>query len=128
VLLAILAVDLLRNQPPKARWVLLILSRWLVGVEATILPMAICGFGLVYLARICRGGARGPPSWRAVAARVFLGSLIVLSPASRGGLRIKLGELFVQLQPYASIRHGSGLDRPAQLLSAATTLLAWDLP
>jgi hypothetical protein len=129
LLLAILAVDLLRNQPPKARWVLLILVALASsGSKATILPMAICGFGLVYLARILsRRSPRTALLGGLSLLGVFLGSLIVLFAGQSWGLRIKLGELFVQLQPYASIRHGSGLDRPAQLLSAATTLLAWGL-
>ncbi|GAA1651599.1 hypothetical protein GCM10009744_49210 [Kribbella alba] len=129
LLLMILAVDLLRHQPPRTRWLLLVLIGLASsGSKATILPMAICGFGLVYLARVLtRRSPRTALLGGLALLGIFVASLIVLFGGQSWGLRIKLGELFVQLQPYASIRHGAGPDRPAQLLSALTTVLAWGL-
>ncbi|HEY0473535.1 MAG TPA: hypothetical protein VGD34_17820 [Kribbella sp.] len=129
LLVVILALDLLRNQPPKTRWVLLILVALASsGAKATILPMAACGFGLVWFARaLTRRTTRTALLGGVATTAIFIGALVVIYGGQSSGLKIKLGELFVQLQPYASIRHGAALDRPAQLLSAAATLLAWGL-
>jgi hypothetical protein len=129
LLIVILSVDLLRNQSPKTRWVLLILVALAAsGAKATILPMVACGFGLVWFARaLSRRNTRTALLGGLAMLGIFMGSLIVVYGGQSSGLRIGLGELFVQLQPYASIRHGTGLDRPAQLLSAVATLLAWGL-
>lgn len=129
LLLVILAVDLLRHQPPKARWVLLILVALAAsGSKATVLPMAVCGFGLVYFATaLTRRTTRAALAGGLTMLAIFIGALIAVYGGQTSGLKFKLGELFVQLQPYASIRHGGGLDRPAELLSAATILLGWGL-
>jgi hypothetical protein len=129
LLLVILSVDLLRNQRPKTRWLLLILVALASsGAKATILPMTACAFALVWFARaMTRRTTRTALLGGVIMLAIFIGSLIAVYGGQSSGLRIKLGDLFVQLQPYATIRHGTGLDRPAQLLSAAATLLGWGL-
>jgi hypothetical protein len=130
LLLAVLAIDLLRNQLPRSRWILLILVAMASsGAKATVLPLAICGFGLVVVVRIV--GRRQTIRTAFIAGTallaIFVGSVIVIFGGESSALQIKFAALFVQLQPYASLRHGTGIDRDAQLLSAAATLLAWGL-
>ncbi|MGC4936310.1 hypothetical protein [Kribbella sp. DT2] len=129
LLLAVLAVDLLRAKPVRSRWILFVLVALASsGAKATILPLVVCGFGLVFLARL----ATRRPSGRAligglVALVIFVAAAIVVFGGESSGLQIKPAQLFIQLQPYAALRHGTGVDRPAQLLSAATTTAAWGL-
>jgi hypothetical protein len=130
LLLAVLAIDLLRNQPPRSRWILLILVALASsGAKATVLPLAICGFGLVVLVRVVgrRQTTRTAVIGAAAMLALFVGSVAVIFGGQSSGLQLKFAATFVQLQPYASLQRGTGLDRHAQLVSAATTLLAWGL-
>jgi hypothetical protein len=131
LLLAVLAIDLLRNQPPKSRWILLILVAVAAsGAKATVVPLAVCGFGLVMLVRLfTRRPARTALVAAAVMLVIFVGSVLVIFGGESSGLQVKFGSVFTQLQPYAILRHGTGtgIDRSAQLLSAATSLTAWGL-
>ncbi|WP_238334757.1 hypothetical protein [Kribbella amoyensis] len=129
LLIAVLAIDLLRNDRPRSRWVLLILIGLAAsGSKATVLPLAACGFGLVFLVRLAtRRSTRTAVIGGLIAFLLFVGSVIAIFGGESSGLQVKVAELFVQLPPYAAIRHGVGIDRYAQLVSAAATLLAWGL-
>ncbi|MEV6287228.1 hypothetical protein [Kribbella sp. NPDC051770] len=129
LLLAVLAVDLLRSKPVRSRWVLFVLVALASsGAKATILPLAVCGFGLVFLARLAtrRSTGRALVGGLVVLA-VLVAATIVVFGGESSGLQIKPAQLFIQLQPYAALRHGTGVDRAAQLLSALTTTAAWGL-
>lgn len=130
LLLAVLAVDLLRNQPPRTRWVLFVLVALASsGAKATVLPLVVCGFGLVFLFRVVTRRPTRIAFLGGVATLVILvGSVFVIFGGESSGLQIKPGALFLQLTPYSLIKHGTGVDHPAQLLSAIATLLAWGLP
>lgn len=129
LLLVILGVDLLRHQPPKTRWVLFFLIALAsAGSKATILPMVACGFGLVYFATaLTRRTTRTAMAGGLSTLAIFIGALIVVYGGQTSGLKFKLGDVFVQLQPYPSLHHGAGPDRPAQLLTMGAVLLTWGL-
>ena len=129
LLLAVVSVDLLRKPSPRSRWVLLILIGLAAsGAKATVLPLAGCGFGLVFLYWLA---TKRPPRTALLGGlamlAIFIGSVVAIFGGESSGLQIKFADLFMQLQPYALIRHGTGVDRPAQLLSAAASLIAWGL-
>ncbi|MEU0092660.1 hypothetical protein [Kribbella sp. NPDC006257] len=129
LLLAVVAIDLLRDPSPKSRWILLVLIAVAAsGAKATVVPLAVCGFGLVLLFRLfTRSPFRAPLVATAAMLVVFAGSVLIIFGGESSGLQVKFGSLFTQLQPYATLRHGTGLDRSAELLSAATSLTAWGL-
>ncbi|WP_112241497.1 hypothetical protein [Kribbella monticola] len=129
LLLAVLAIDVLRKQGPRSRWVLLILvALAAAGAKATVLPLIGCGFGLVFFALLSR---RKPTRTAVIGGlamlAIFVGSVIVVFGGESSGLQVDLGGTFVQLSPYSMLRHGSGVDRSAQLLTAAATLAAWGI-
>ncbi|ADB29623.1 hypothetical protein Kfla_0501 [Kribbella flavida DSM 17836] len=129
LLLVVVCVDLLRDQPPRTRWILAILLALAAsGAKATVLPLVVCGFGLVFFVRLVAGRpARIAVVGGVVMMLVFVGSVIAIFGGESSGLQIKPGAVFIQLPPYADLRDGAGVDRAAQLLSAAATLTAWGL-
>jgi hypothetical protein len=129
LLLAVVCVDLLRDQRPRTRWILLVLLALAAsGAKATVLPLVGCGFGLVFLVRLVRGRpTRTALIGGVLTVLIFVGSVIAIFGGESSGLQVKPGAIFLQLAPYADLRHGAGLDRPAQLLSAAATLTGWGL-
>jgi hypothetical protein len=129
LLLAVVCVDLLRDPRPRTRWILVVLVALAAsGAKATVLPLIGCGFGLVFLIRLLRGRpVRVALIGGVVTAAIFVGSVIAIFGGESSGLRIDPGAVFVQLQPYAALRDGTGLDRAAQLLTAAASLTAWGL-
>ncbi|MEU4390466.1 hypothetical protein [Kribbella sp. NPDC023855] len=125
LLLALLAIDVLRKQAPRSRWLLLILvTLAAAGAKATVLPMAVCGFLLVFL---FRRSTKAAFFGVLIALGLFVGSAIVIFGGESSGLQVKFGDLFVQLPPYESIRAGVSSDGRAQLISAAVILAAWGL-
>jgi hypothetical protein len=127
--LCIVAVDLLRGQGTRGRWaLLLVLALVGSGAKSTILPMAGCGFGLAFLFLLTtRRTLRTAVAGGAVMVLVFLGAFLTIYGGESWGTEIKPGATFAQLPPYQALRHGPGVDRAAQLLTAAATLLSWAL-
>jgi hypothetical protein len=129
LVLCLLTVDLLRGQPPKSRWVLFIgVALVAVGAKSTVLPLIGCGFGLVFLFLMFTQRKTGTALLGgAICLTVFLTGLVVIFGGESWGTQVKPFATFLQLSPYSSLRHGVGVDRGAQLLTAATTLLSWGL-
>jgi hypothetical protein len=133
LVLVLLSVDLFRGEPPRSRWVLVILIALAAsGAKATILPLALGGFGLVFLTRLLARRPAQRSARTAVAGGlamlvIFVGSVIVIFGGESSGLQVKVAAVFMQLPPYGSLRHGTGVDRGAQLLVAAVCLVAWGL-
>lgn len=101
LVLAILAIDVLRRQPPRSRWVLLLLvALAAAGAKATVLPMAVCGFLLVFL---FRRSTRAAFFGVLIALGLFIGSAIVVYGGESSGLQVKFGDLFVGLPPYSAV-------------------------
>ncbi|WP_040456878.1 hypothetical protein [Kribbella catacumbae] len=100
LVLAILAIDVLRKQPPRSRWVLLLLVMLAAaGAKATVLPMVICGFLLVFL---FRRSTRAAFFGVLIALGLFIGSAIIVYGGESSGLQVKFGDLFVGLPPYSA--------------------------
>ncbi|MEV6411748.1 hypothetical protein [Kribbella sp. NPDC051718] len=123
LVLAVIAIDLLRKQPPRSRWILLLLvALAAAGAKASVLPMAVCGFLLVFL---FRRSTRNAFFGVLIALGLFVGSAIVVFGGESSGLQVKFGGLFEELPPYAAIKASAG-DR-AGLISAVVILVAWGL-
>lgn len=129
LLLCLLVVDLLRGQPPRSRWVLLIGGSLVAaGAKSTIVPMLGCGFALAFLYLLAtKRNTRTALLGGALCVAVFLGALVTIFGGESWGTEVKPFHTFLQLSPYSAIRHGAGIDRAAQLLTAASALLGWGL-
>ncbi|MEV8376896.1 hypothetical protein AB0P21_29405 [Kribbella sp. NPDC056861] len=125
LVLAVLAIDVLRKQPPRSRWLLLLLvALAAAGAKATVLPMAVCGFLLVFL---FRRSTRNAFFGVVIALGLFIGSVVVVFGGESSGLQVKFGELFTQLPPYESILGAVETEQRAKLISAVVILAAWGL-
>ncbi|MFI5710821.1 hypothetical protein [Kribbella sp. NPDC051620] len=123
LVLAVIAIDLLRKEPPASRWILLLLvALAAAGAKASVLPMAVCGFLLVFL---FRRSTRNAFFGVLIALGMFVGSAIVVFGGESSGLQVKFGVLFSALPPYAAIKATAG-DR-AEFISAVVILVAWGL-
>ncbi|NEA35657.1 hypothetical protein G3I17_29000 [Streptomyces sp. SID13031] len=125
LVLTAVAIDVLRKQSPRSRWLLLLLvALAAAGAKATVLPMAVCGFLLVFL---FRRSTRNAFFGVLIALGLFVGSAIVVFGGESSGLQVKFGDLFTELPPYQSIRAAVGTDQRAELISAVAILVAWGL-
>lgn len=125
LVLTVVAIDVLRSQPPRSRWVLLLLvALAAAGAKATVLPMAVCGFLLVFL---FRRSTRNAFFGVLIALGLFIGSVIVVFGGESSGLQVKFGDVFTKLPPYESIRAAVGTAQRAELISAAVILVSWGL-
>jgi hypothetical protein len=129
LVLCLLAVDLLRDQPPRSRWILLILVALVAaGAKSTVLPLAGFGFGLTFLFLEAARRKASTALWGgALCLAIFLGGLVVIFGGQSWGTKVEPFTTFLQLSPYAALQHGTGVDRDAQLLTAGATLLSWGL-
>jgi hypothetical protein len=129
LVICLLVVDILRGQPPRSRWILLIgLALVGSGAKSTILPMAGCGFGLAFVLLLAtRRNPRAALLGGLLTLVVFGVALVTLYGGESWGTEVKPGATFLQLPPYGALHHGIGVDRAAQLLTAAATLLSWGL-
>ena len=129
LVLCLLVVDLLRGRPPRSRWVLLIgVAMVAAGAKSTIVPMIGCGFALVFLFLLAtKRNTRTALLGGALCVVVFVGALLTIFGGESWGTELKPFQTFIQLSPYPAIHHGPGIDRAAQLLTAAATLLSWGL-
>lgn len=127
--ICLVAIDLLRDQPPRSRWVLLVgLMLVAAGAKSTVLPLVGFGFALAFFYQVMARRKSSTALWAgALCLTVFLGALVLIFGGESWGTRLKPFETFVQLSPYGALRHGSGVDRDAQLLTAGATLLSWGL-
>jgi hypothetical protein len=125
----VVVVDILRGRQTRGRWALLIgLALVASGAKSTILPLAACGFGLVFLFLVATRRKTGTAlAGGSLMVLIFSGALIMIFGGESWGTEIKPGATFTQLSPYSALRHGPGVDRAAQLLTAAATLLSWAL-
>ena len=125
LVLAVVAIDLLRKQPPRSRWLLLLLvALAAAGAKATVLPMAVCGFMLVFL---FRRSTRTAFFGVVIALGLFIGSAIAVFGGESSSLQVRFGDVFERLPPYESIRAAVETDQRAELISAVVILAAWGL-
>ncbi|WP_328989170.1 hypothetical protein OG394_23355 [Kribbella sp. NBC_01245] len=129
VLLAMIAVDLLRRERNAGRWVLLFgVALAASGAKATVLPLVVCGFGLAWLTALAIGRRDRTALIGAVAmVLLFVGSVVAIFAGQSSGLEFRLGEAFARMPPYPSLRQTTGpdVDGHAQLVTTVVTLLGW---
>ncbi|MEV0287097.1 hypothetical protein AB0H36_23525 [Kribbella sp. NPDC050820] len=123
--LCLVAVDLLRADRPRSRWVLLVLLALVAaGAKSTILPLLGFGFGFAFVHLAMTRRSTRTAFWGGLLSLgLFLAALVVIFGGSTWGTEIKPFQTFVQLAPYPMLV----AEPHAQLLSAATTLLSWGL-
>lgn len=126
--ICLVAIDLLRDQPPRSRWVLLIgLMLVAAGAKSTVLPLVGFGFGLAFFYQVMARRKSGTALWAgALCLTVFLGALVLIFGGESWGTQVKPFETFKQLSPYQALRNGESV-RDAQLFTAGATLLSWGL-
>ncbi len=112
VALCVVAVDLLRSEPPRSRWVLLVLLALVAsGSKSTILPLAGLGFAFAFVqAGTARQSKRTALLGGLLSFVVFLAAVLTIFGGSTWGTEIKPFKTFSQLSS-----------------SPLTTLLSWGL-
>ncbi|MET7282078.1 hypothetical protein ABZS29_27865 [Kribbella sp. NPDC005582] len=110
--LCVVAVDLLRSEPPRSRWVLLVLLALVAsGAKSTILPLLGFGFAFAFVhAGMARKSNRTALLGGLLAFVVFIAALLTIFGGSTWGTEIKPFKTFSQLSS-----------------SPFTTLLSWGL-
>ncbi|MFI5732487.1 hypothetical protein ACIA49_20365 [Kribbella sp. NPDC051587] len=111
--LCVVAVDLLRAEPPRSRWVLLILLTLVAsGSKSTILPLLGFGFAFAFVhAGMVRKSNRTALLGGLLAFVVFIAALLTIFGGSTWGTEIKPFKTFNQLSSYSPL----------------ATLLSWGL-
>ncbi|MFK4083871.1 hypothetical protein ACI2LF_07180 [Kribbella sp. NPDC020789] len=111
--LCVVAVDLLRAEPPRSRWVLLILLALVAsGAKSTILPLLGIGFAFAFVhAGMVRKSNRTALLGGLLAFVVFIAALLTIFGGSTWGTEIKPFKTFSQLGSYSPL----------------ATLLSWGL-
>lgn len=131
LLLVIVAGDILTADRAGGLWILLgLLVLAASGSKATILPLAVCGFGLVVLVRLLGRRLAGRALVGAAVAVVVLGlSIVVVYGGESSGTVVEAGRAFARLAPYQQLRATTGaeIDTKAQLATAIVTVLAWSV-
>ncbi|GAA0571213.1 hypothetical protein [Kribbella sandramycini] len=125
VAISIVAVDLLRSESPRSRWVLLVLFVLIAaGAKSTVLPLVGLGFAFAFVhLGMVRQQTRTAMLGGLLTFGVFLAALLAIFGGNTWGTVVKPFHTFVQLAPYATIQSSPN----AQLLSALTMLLSWAL-
>lgn len=110
--LCVVAVDLLRAEPPRSRWVLLVLLTLVAsGSKSTILPLAGLGFAFAFVhAGMARKSNRTALLGGLLSFVVFLAAVLTIFGGSTWGTEIKPFKTFSQLSS-----------------SPLATLLSWGL-
>lgn len=129
VLLSILAVDLLRGQRRVGTWVLFIVAAAAAsGAKATVLPLIVCGFGLVVFVRLCQRRFAGAALIALAVGGVFFGlAIVVIFGRHSSGMAIRPWRVFARLVTYQVIAEGpvTETDTRALWISAIVCCVAW---
>ncbi|ADB29624.1 hypothetical protein Kfla_0502 [Kribbella flavida DSM 17836] len=126
VLMALLGIDLLRGRSAPGTWVLFVLIGVAAsGSKATVLPLIICGLGLVVFIRIFyRRFAVGALALVAVLSAIFLAAIVVVFGNHSSGLAVRPWITFAKIGIYPLIAKDVGwgeYDHGAMWISAITT-------
>ncbi|GAA0571205.1 hypothetical protein [Kribbella sandramycini] len=132
VLLAVLVVDLLRGWNGPGTWLLaLLVAAAASGAKATILPLVLCGLGLVIFVQLCRRRLARRALVLAVGVTgVILAAIAVVFGNHSTGLSLKPWVTFAKTGIYPLIvwqrDYETGVyDHSSMWISAAVTCLAW---
>jgi hypothetical protein len=105
VLLAVLGIDLLRGGSAPGAWVLfVVIGAAASGSKATVLPMVICGLGLVVFVRLCYGRfAKGALLMAVVFGGLFVAAIIVVFGGKSSGMAVRPWMTFAKTGMYSLI-------------------------
>ncbi|WP_238334758.1 hypothetical protein [Kribbella amoyensis] len=128
VLLALMGVDLLRGRSAAGTWVLFVVVCVAAsGSKATVLPLIICGFGLVVFIRLFyRRFAAGALILIGVLAAIFLAAIVVVFGNHSSGLAVRPWITFAKIGLYPLVAGPVGwgeYDQGAMWISGITTCL-----
>jgi hypothetical protein len=131
VLLALLGIDLLRGRSRPRTWVLfLVIGAAASGSKATVLPMIICGLGLVVLVRLCYGRfAKGAVLIALALGGLFLAAIAVVFGGESSGMAVRPWSIFAKTGLYSLIaKQQSGVfDHEAMWITGITMCLGLTL-
>ncbi|MEU4390465.1 hypothetical protein [Kribbella sp. NPDC023855] len=127
-LLAILGIDLLRGRNAPGTWVMfVVIAAAASGSKATVLPLVICGLGLVVFVRLCYGRlAKAAVLIAVVLGGVFAASIVVVFGMHSSGLAVKPWVTFAKIGIYPLIADplpSGQFDHGAMWISAITACL-----
>jgi hypothetical protein len=132
VLLALLGVDLLRGRSQPGAWLLFVLiGAAASGSKATVLPMIICGLGLVVVVRLCYGRfARGALLTALAFGGLFLAAIVVVFGGQSSGMAVRPWITFAKtggLYPLIAKQEWGVFDHGAMWVTGITTCLGLTL-
>jgi hypothetical protein len=127
-LLALIGVDLLRGRRAAGTWVLFVLIAVAAsGSKATVLPLAICGLGLVLVVRIFqRRFAVGALVLMTVLTGIFLAAIVVVFGNHSSGLALRPWVTFAKVGIYPLVAGEVGwgeYDHAAMWIGGVTACL-----
>ena len=129
VLLALLGVDLLRGRGRPGTWVMFVLiGAAASGSKATVLPMIICGLGLVVFVRLCYGKfAKGALLISLVFGGLFLAAIVVVFGGESSGTAVRPWVTFAKtgLYPLIAKQEWGVFDSQAMWITAITMCLGF---
>jgi hypothetical protein len=131
VLLALLGVDLLRGRGRPGTWVMfVVIAAAASGSKATVLPMIICGLGLVVFVRLCYGRfAKGALLVSVVLGGLFLAAIVVVFGGESSGTAVRPWVTFAKTGLYSQIAQPEWgvFDSQAMWITAITMCLGLTL-
>jgi hypothetical protein len=130
VLLTVLAIDLLRGDVPRTTWaVCAVLAVAGSGSKATVLPIVLCGLGLVLLVRLVRDRRIDRTAAIGIVGGVVIAgtATAVMFGGESYGLEVRPFRLFARIALYRALEDSptTAIDTRAQLLTAVVTCGAW---
>lgn len=129
VLLALLAVDLVRGRRGRGTLVLfVVIAAAASGSKATVLPLVVCGFGLVVLVGLFqRRFAWRAVAGTAVAGAMFVAAIVVIFQGHSSGLAVRPWRVFERISAYVAFTDKplTETDTRALWFSAIVCCLAW---
>ncbi|MFC9687483.1 hypothetical protein ACFTSF_03020 [Kribbella sp. NPDC056951] len=132
VLLAIVIVDILRGRNSRGTWLIgLLIAAAASGSKATILPLVLCGLGLVVFVRLCqRRMARRAVVMAVAVTSVILTAIVVVFGNHSTGLSLRPWVTFAKIGVYPFIAwqrewDTGDYDHSSMWISAVVTCLAW---
>jgi hypothetical protein len=127
-LLALIGVDLLRGRSGPGTWILfVVIGMAASGSKATVLPLIICGLGLVVFIRLLYGRfAKGALLIAVVLGVIFEAAVVVVFGNKSSGLAVRAWVTFAKIGIYPLVSHpvdGGGFDHAAMWISGITMCL-----
>lgn len=129
VLLGVLAIELIRGHGRPGTWVLfVVIAAAASGAKATVLPLIVCGLGLVVLVRLCqRQFARAALAAAAICGGLFVASIVVIFGGHSSGMAIRPWRVFVRISIYQLItdKPATETDTRALVIAGIVCCAAW---